>query len=193
LVRLINDLLDLARIEEGRVQVTPTLFSLAGLAGELLDSLRPVAGGKGLELRLTGRQDPLLVHADRDKVGQVLMNLIGNAIKFTPSGGSVEVELTGKEEDLAAVRISDTGDGIPPEELPRIFDKFYQVQLGLEAKAKGTGLGLSIAKGLVELQGGRIWAESQVGHGSTFFFTLPRRPLAELRNTGLLDGSGDDR
>jgi len=193
LVRLINDLLDLARIEEGRVQVTSTLFSLAGLAGELLDSLRPVAGGKGLELRLTGRQDPLLVHADRDKVGQVLMNLIGNAIKFTPSGGSVEVDLTGEEEELAAVRITDTGDGIPPEELPRIFDKFYQVQLGLEAKAKGTGLGLSIAKGLVELQGGRIWAESQVGHGSTFFFTLPRRPLAELRNTGALDGSGDDR
>ena len=193
LVRLINDLLDLARIEEGRVRVTPTLFSLAGLAGELLDSLRPVAGGKGLELRLTGRQDPLLVHADRDKVGQVLMNLIGNAIKFTPSGGSVEVELTGEEEELAAVRITDTGDGIPPEELPRIFDKFYQVQLGLGAKVKGTGLGLSIAKGLVELQGGRIWAESQVGHGSTFFFTLPRRPPAQLRDTGLLDGSGDDR
>jgi signal transduction histidine kinase len=121
------------------------------------------------------------------------MNLIGNAIKFTPSGGSVEVELTGEEEDLAAVRITDTGDGIPPEELPRIFDKFYQVQLGLEAKAKGTGLGLSIAKGLVELQGGRIWVESQVGHGSTFFFTVPRRPLVELRDTGALDGSGDDR
>lgn len=193
LVRLINDLLDLARIEEGRVRVAPTLFSLAGLAGELLDSLRPVAGGKGLELRLTSRQDPLLVHADRDKVGQVLMNLVGNAIKFTPSGGRVEVELTGEEEELAAVRITDTGEGIPPEELPRIFDKFYQVQLGLEAKARGTGLGLSIAKGLVELQGGRIWAESQVGYGSTFFFTVPRRPVVELRDTTALDGSRDNR
>ena len=193
LVRLIDDLLDLARIEEGRVQVTSTLFSLAGLAGELLDSLRPVAAGKGLELRLASRQDPLLVHADRDKVGQVLMNLIGNAIKFTSTGGSVEVELTGEEEDLAAVRITDTGEGIPPEELPRIFDKFYQVQLGLEPKAKGTGLGLSIAKGLVELQGGRIWAESRVGHGSTFFFTVPRRPLGEFLDTASLDGRGDDR
>lgn len=181
LVRMINDLLDLARIEEGRVQVSPTFFSLAGLAGELLDSLRPVAAEKGLELHLIGRQDPLLVHADRDKVGQVLINLIGNAIKFTPSGRSVEIELSGEDEDLATVRITDTGQGIPPEELPRIFDKFYQVQLGLASKAKGTGLGLSIAKGLVELQGGRIWAESEAGHGSTFFFTVPRRPLAELR------------
>ncbi len=191
LVRLINDLLDLARIEEGRVQVTPTFFSLVGLAGELVDSLRPVAGEKGLELRLTGRQEPLLVHADRDKVGQVVMNLLGNAIKFTPSGGRVEIELTGEDEQLASARITDTGEGIPPEELPRIFDKFYQVQLGLEAKGKGTGLGLSIAKGLVELQGGHIWAESQLGVGSTFFFTLPRRPLAELRGPATTDEGRD--
>jgi len=193
LVRLINDLLDLARIEEGRVQVTPTLFSLAGLAGELLDSLRPVGGEKGLELRLTGRQDPLLVHADRDKVGQVLMNLIGNAIKFTPTGGSVEIELTGEEEEPGTIRITDTGEGISPEELPRIFDKFYQVELGLGAKAKGTGLGLSIAKSLVELQGGRIWVESRIGQGSTFSFTVPRRPLAEFRSPAHIDESRSDR
>ncbi|MGH7412228.1 MAG: GAF domain-containing protein [Candidatus Methylomirabilis sp.] len=193
LVRLINDLLDLARIEEGRVQVAPTFFSLVGLASELLDTLRPVAVEKGLEFRLAALQNPLIVHADRDKVGQVLMNIIGNAIKFTPSGGSVEIELGGEEEAPAGVRITDTGEGIPPEELPRIFDKFYQVQLGIQAKGKGTGLGLSIAKGLVELQGGRIWAESQVGRGSTFFFTVPRRPLGELRGAAAFDGIGNDR
>ena len=120
----------------------------------------------------------MIVHADRDKVGQILMNLLGNAIKFTLSGGIINVELLGEEEPFAMVQISDTGDGIPSEELPHIFDKFYQVQLGMQAKVKGTGLGLSIAKSLVELQGGSIWARSQVGRGSTFAFTLPRQPLA---------------
>jgi signal transduction histidine kinase len=181
LVRLINDLLDLARIEEGTIRVTPSFFSLVGLAGELVDSLRPVASAKGLELKLVAHPDPLIVHADRDKVGQVLMNLIGNAIKFTPPGGRVDIDVTGADDEQARVRITDTGDGIPPEELPRVFDKFYQVQLGVQARAKGTGLGLSIARGLVELQGGRIWAESQVGRGSRFTFTVPRRPLPELR------------
>lgn len=193
LVRLINDLLDLARIEEGRVQVSPTFFSLAGLAGELLETLRPVAAEKGLDLRFIEGPDPLIVHADRDKAGQVLVNLLGNAIKFTPSGGSVEVEFSGEEDAYAGVHIRDTGEGIPPEQLPQIFDKFYQVQLGVHAKASGTGLGLSIAKSLVELQGGRIWAESQVGQGSTFCFTLPRRPLAELHDAGAIEDARGDR
>lgn len=186
LVRLIDDLLDLARIEEGRIQVTPTFFSLSGLASELLDTLRPVALEKNLTLQFANGADPWIVHADRDKVGQVLMNLLGNAIKFTPSDGIVNVELTETEESFARVRISDTGDGIPSEELPHIFDKFYQVQLGIQAKTKGTGLGLSITKSLVELQGGSIWAGSQVGHGSIFTFTLPRRPMAETRKAPAL-------
>lgn len=184
LVRMINDLLDLARIEEGRVQVIPTYFSLSGLTSELLDTLRPVASEEGLALQLADGADPLIVYADRDKVGQVLMNLLGNAIKFTPSGGIVNVELEEEEEEpFAIVRVSDTGDGIPPEELPHIFDKFYQVQLGRQAKAKGTGLGLSIVKSLVELQGGSIRARSQVDHGSTFTFTLPRQPLVQAQET----------
>lgn len=192
LVRLINDLLDLARIEEGRVQVTPTFFSLTGLANELLDILRPVAAEKGLDLGLADGPGPLIVHADRDKVGQVLMNLIGNAIKFTPMGGSVRVELAGEEDVFARVMIIDTGEGILPEELPRLFDKFYQVQHGIQAKAKGTGLGLSIAKSLVELQGGRISVESQIGQGSTFSFTLPRRPLAGIHGTAAPNDARND-
>lgn len=186
LVRLIDDLLDLARIEEGRTQVTPTFFSLSGLASELLDTLRPVALEKNLTLQFANGADPWIVHADRDKVGQVLMNLLGNAIKFTPSGGIVNVELTETEESFARVQISDTGDGISGDELPHIFDKFYQVQRGTQAKAKGTGLGLSIAKSLVELQGGCIRVTSQVGWGSTFTFTLPRRPMAEIRDAETL-------
>ena len=114
------------------------------------------------------------------------MNLLGNAIKFTPSGGIINVELLGEEEPFARVQISDTGDGILPKELPHIFDKFYQVQLRIQAKAKGTGLGLSIAKNLVELHKGRIWGRSQVGRGSAFAFTLSRRPMAETQETTTL-------
>ncbi len=206
LVRLINDLLDLARIEEGRVQITPTFFSVTGLAGELLDTLRPMATEKDLRLQLAETQDPLIVYADRDKVSQILMNLIGNAIKFTPHSeqitvaarhvGSVEcrVSISGLDTEnpkpespdtgeRVEISVTDTGEGIPDEELPHIFDKFYQVQRGIQAKAKGTGLGLSIAKSLVELQGGCIRVTSQVGQGSTFTFTLPRRPMAQTQAT----------
>ncbi|NJD69269.1 MAG: GAF domain-containing protein, partial [candidate division NC10 bacterium] len=202
LVRLINDLLDLARIEEGRVRVTPTFFSASGLASELLETLRLMATEKGLRLQLTETADPLIVYADRDRVGQVLMNLLGNAIKFTPSGGEITVTArTGVRREAEGVRgdvtsphalpltpdfievaVTDTGEGIPAKELPHIFDKFYQVQYRAQAKAKGTGLGLAIAKSLVELQGGRIWATSEIGRGSTFAFTLPQRPLVESCN-----------
>jgi signal transduction histidine kinase len=196
LVRLINDLLDLARIEEGRVQIASTFFSVTGLAGELVETLRPMATEKDLRLQLTETEDPLMVYADRDKIGQVLMNLIGNAIKFTPSGGQItvtarrvtsgECRVSSSGPDIPAngeqveIAIADSGEGIPAEELPYIFDKFYQVQLGIQAKAKGTGLGLAIAKSLVELQGGSIWVQSQVGEGSTFVFTLPHYPVAEI-------------
>lgn len=205
LVRLINDLLDLARIEEGRVQITPTFFSVTGLAGELVDALRPMAAEKALQLQLAETEDPLIVYADRDKVTQVLMNLIGNAIKFTPDGGQITVsvrqvqsaegEVRGTAErtsefaphashnnEQVEIAVTDTGEGIPAEEQPHIFDKFYQVQLGIQAKAKGTGLGLSIAKSLVELQRGHIWATSETGRGSTFAFTLPKWPLVERCN-----------
>lgn len=216
LVRLINDLLDLARIEEGRIQLTPTLFSASGLVSDVLDALRPMATEKGLRLHLADMEEPLIAYADRDKVTQVLINLIGNAIKFTPNGGQITVtarNITGgghreagdrrqeaderverrassvdslhappstlHPDDFVEIAVTDTGEGIPTEELPHVFDKFYQVQLGIQAKAKGTGLGLSIAKSLVELQRGCIWAKSQVGQGSTFAFSLPRQPLTE--------------
>ena len=182
LVRLINDLLDLARIEEGRIQITPTLFSVSSLVSDVLEALRPMATEKGLRLYLADTQEPLITYADRDKVAQVLMNLLGNAIKFTPNGGQITVTARQIEsaDERVEIAVTDTGEGIPMEELPHIFDKFYQVQLGIQAKAKGTGLGLSIVKSLVELQGGCIWAKSQVGQGSTFAFSLPRQPLTEL-------------
>jgi signal transduction histidine kinase len=123
--------------------------------------------------------------ADRDKLHQVLVNLVGNAVKFTPAGGSVTVSartVTAAGGQGAGVRggtrfieveVADTGEGVPAEQLDMIFDKFYQVRRGNHHKTPGTGLGLAIARSLIELQGGRLWVESEIGRGSCFVFTLP--------------------
>jgi signal transduction histidine kinase len=113
------------------------------------------------------------VWADRDKTTQVLTNLIGNAIKFTPPHGKVMVSSASNDTDWVRVSVSDTGPGIPADERERIFEKFYQVAVNGGPKPKGTGLGLAISKVLVELHGGRIWVESEPSRGSIFCFTLP--------------------
>ena len=115
----------------------------------------------------------VLLWADRDKITQVLTNLIGNAIKFTPPHGKVTVSSASNDADWVRVAVSDTGPGISANERERIFDKFYQVAENGGPKPKGTGLGLAISKTLVELHGGKIWVESEPGRGSTFYFTLP--------------------
>jgi hypothetical protein len=113
------------------------------------------------------------VWADRDKVTQILMNLIGNAIKFTPQNGKVTVVLEKNGDAHVQISIADTGPGILPEESNKIFSKFYQVANIEKQKPKGSGLGLAISKALVEMHGGKIWVESELGKGSTFYFTLP--------------------
>jgi signal transduction histidine kinase len=191
LVRLITDLLDLSRIEAGRVEIHPAPLPLDDVFRELVEGLRPMAGAKGLGLEVAPMPMPLWVFADRDKLHQVLTNLVGNAIKFTPDGGRVRLSAQLPPLSAAApdappqtaaarpqprqveVRVEDTGEGIPPEELGIIFEKFHQLHRRGYGKTQGTGLGLTIAKSLIELQGGRIWVESQVGHGSSFCFTLP--------------------
>jgi signal transduction histidine kinase len=173
LAGLINDLLDLSKIESGKIEMKSRRISLGGLVHEVTETLRPVAAEKAIELEATIADPSILVWADRDKVNQVLMNLIGNAIKFTPSQGRVTISASRDGNESVQVSVSDTGPGIAPDEKEKIFDKFYQIsQLG-EAKPKGTGLGLAICKALVELHGGRIWVESKMNRGSTFSFTLP--------------------
>jgi signal transduction histidine kinase len=115
----------------------------------------------------------VLVWADRDKVTQVLMNLIGNAIKFTPSDGTIDVSTVNDRRGWVRVSIRDAGPGVPTSEQEKIFEKFYQATQNGGPKPKGTGLGLAISKALVELHGGKIWVESEPGRGSTFSFTLP--------------------
>ncbi|MFN2637744.1 MAG: PAS domain S-box protein [Gemmatimonadaceae bacterium] len=167
--RLIQDLLDLRRIDSGALLVECKFVPAHALLTEAAEMLRPLAAGSKLELRLEAAEDLPPVPADPNRVQQVLSNLIGNAIKFTPHGGSITVR--GERTDgEVLVSISDTGPGIPPEQLPHIFGQFWQ---GARADARGIGLGLAIAKGIVEAHKGRIWVESVVGEGSSFFFTLP--------------------
>jgi signal transduction histidine kinase len=173
LAGLINDLLDLSKIEEGKIEFQSTRVSLGGLVHEVVETLRPIAAEKSLELEVTAHEPSVLVWADRDKVRQVLTNLIGNAIKFTPPHGKVMVSSASNDTDWVRVSVSDTGPGIPADERERIFEKFYQVAVNGGPKPKGTGLGLAISKVLVELHGGRIWVESEPSRGSIFCFTLP--------------------
>ncbi|MEX0803672.1 MAG: HAMP domain-containing sensor histidine kinase [Candidatus Binatia bacterium] len=170
---LINDLLDLSKIEEGKIELQAARMSLGGLVHEVVETLKPIAAEKPIELEVTTLEPSILVWADRDKVTQVLTNLIGNAIKFTPPHGRVTVSSINKNADWVRVSVSDTGPGIAASERERIFDKFYQVVENGGPKPKGTGLGLAISRALVELHGGRIWVESEMNRGSTFNFTLP--------------------
>jgi signal transduction histidine kinase len=191
LAGLINDLLDLSKIEEGKIELNASRVSLGGLVHEVMETLRPTAEEKPVLLEVDVPEPSVLVWADRDKVTQVLMNLIGNAIKFTPSGGTIAVSTANDRRGWVRVSIRDAGPGIPVSEQEKIFEKFYQVTQNGTPKPKGTGLGLAICKSLVELHGGKIWVESELGCGSTFSFTLPvsgsqdtPSPLPSLRGRG---------
>jgi putative ABC transport system substrate-binding protein len=173
LAGLINDLLDLSKIESGKSEVKPSRVSLADLMHEVVETLRPVAAEKEIALETAISVPSIVVWADRDKINQVLMNLIGNAIKFTPAQGRVAVSALKNGNETVQVCVADTGPGIPPDEKQKIFDKFYQLAQVGEAKPKGTGLGLAICRALVELHGGTIWVESEPSVGSTFYFNLP--------------------
>ena len=178
LARLIDDLLDLSVIEAGKLALHPGPFSLASLMMTVAETLKPMAEEKHIRLQAGDLDANLMAWADRDKVAQVLTNLVSNAIKFTPAGGGVDVSVRSDREEWLQIRISDTGPGIAPEEANKIFDEFYQLRQPGEKKTGGVGLGLAISKKLVEMHGGRIWVESGLGKGSSFSFTLPAHPSA---------------
>ena len=180
LSRLINDLLDLSRIESGRVEVRPTTLPLTALAEEVAEHMKALAAEKLIRIEVPPLDPSVTVWADRDKVTQVLMNLIGNAVKFTPQDGKVTVALEKNGNDYIQISVADTGPGILPEEQNKIFSKFYQVANIDKKKPKGSGLGLAISKALVEMHGGKIWMDSEVGRGSTFYFTLPAQQPFKL-------------
>jgi signal transduction histidine kinase len=173
LAGLINDVLDLSRIEEGKIEFQAGLVSLAGLVREVVETLKPIASEKEIVLQASISDSSLLAWADRDKVMQVLTNLIGNAVKFASTGGCVTVSATLDGAEWVRVSVIDDGPGISQHEKDKIFEKFYQVADVGGAKPTGTGLGLSISKAMVELHGGKIWVESALNRGSAFHFTLP--------------------
>lgn len=173
LSRLINDLLDLSKLEAGKMSVNRTLCSINTVISDAVDGVEQWAKTKGITLNKDVQADLPAVNMDPDKIIQVLTNLIGNSIKFTPEGKSVTVgaQLNGSSEIRVSVR--DEGIGIPAEHLSHVFDKFFQVGERLSTDIHGTGIGLAISKEIVQMHGGTIWAESEHGKGAVFTFTLP--------------------
>ena len=177
LLALINDILDLSKVEAGRMELQPSEFSMREALESALTMVRERANRQGIELTLDLQLDDDVIEADERKVKQVLFNLLSNAVKFTPPGGHVTVTAR-TESDGIRIAVSDSGIGIAPADQSRIFEAFQQVGSGPGGAQEGTGLGLGLARRFVELHGGRIEVQSELGVGSTFTFTLPaRRPV----------------
>jgi signal transduction histidine kinase len=167
--RLIGDLVDVASIEAGKIFVTPSLQDANALVRESVEAFQPLAAAQGLSLDMETRENGLMARFDHERILQVLANLLSNAIKFTRTGGriSVRVKPLGQEVHFS---VTDTGSGIPKHQLEAVFERLWQAR---SEDRRGLGLGLYISKCIVEAHGGRIWAESQLGQGSTFSVTLP--------------------
>jgi GAF domain-containing protein len=171
LLSLINDILDLSKIEAGHMELEPADFDLSGAIDNALTLVRERATRRGITLGRTIDERLGIVHGDERKVKQILLNLLSNALKFTPEGGRIDIggRLDG---EIAEVSVADTGVGIAPADQEAVFEEFKQVGAA-ERKAEGTGLGLALSRKFVELHGGKIWVRSELGRGSTFTFTLP--------------------
>lgn len=172
LTRMINDLLDLSRIEAGRVELQKIPISVDQLVKDAVEGFLPFAHEKSVSLVSLRSGSLPLVQADREMLRQILNNLIQNAIKFSSERGEIRIQSQALPEGFVQVCVSDTGCGIPSHELGKVFERFYRGE-SATGEARGAGLGLAIAKSLVELHGGRIWVTSTPGQGSRFFFTLP--------------------
>ncbi len=173
LQRIVDDMLDFARLEAGSFKLVVREADLGLLVQEELAFVQPQAQDARVTLRTELPSEALRVPMDPSRIGQVLLNLLGNAIKFTPAGGEVTIAVR-RERDKVRVEVRDTGIGISADHLERLFQKFFQVDPSMTRERGGAGLGLSIAKALVEAHGGAIGVTSRIGHGSVFWFTLPR-------------------
>jgi PAS domain S-box len=166
---LIRDLLDVTRVEAGRLSVDLKCENTEELLSDALRTLAPVTSQKSIALRLNAPDDLPEVMADRERIAQAISNLVGNAVKFSPAGGEIIVRVATLDAEIL-FSVSDKGQGMTPEQLSHAFDRFWQSS---RTDRQGAGLGLAITKGIIEAHGGRIWAESSLDSGSTFYFTLP--------------------
>jgi PAS domain S-box-containing protein len=168
---LIDSILDLARLEEGRADLARKQLDIEDLVRDAVEQLGPTAAARGIHMTSQVAAGLPLLQGDRDLLQRVLLNLLSNAVKFTSHDGTIHVQVTRLDEDKGVLfAVSDTGMGIPPDQHQRIFDRFARVP---DNQVRGTGLGLALCKLAVEAHGGRIWVESEPGHGATFKFTLP--------------------
>jgi signal transduction histidine kinase len=180
LLSLVNDILDLSKVEAGRMELQMNEFNIERLIETSIALFKEEAYKHSLQMtfKITHGLDTMI--GDERKIKQVLFNLLGNAVKFTPDGGRIQVEATlTDDKEFLKYSVSDTGIGISSEDQNKLFKPFEQIDTRLTRKYKGTGLGLSLCKQLVELHGGRIWVESEAGKGSKFIFVIPVRPGAQ--------------
>jgi len=173
LLRLINNVLDLAKIEAGRMELALSDYSVQDTVSSVHSTLKPLAAEKGLEFLANVPNDIPLAHGDGGRIAQCLMNLAGNSLKFTKAG---RVTMAVAQNDgLLRYSVADTGIGIPADKIGSLFTEFKQTDATIASEYGGTGLGLSITKKFIEMHGGRIWVESELGKGSAFIFEIPLR------------------
>jgi two-component system phosphate regulon sensor histidine kinase PhoR len=177
LTKIVEDLLMLSKIESRKFQLNLEPITLPDLFEDVLGFIREAAGRKNITIIQNEIPSSLVIQADRNYLEQVLINLLDNAIKYTSSGGGITISALETDEKEIQISVQDNGIGIPRDDLPRIFERFYRVDKGRSQEMGGTGLGLSIVKHIIQAHGGRVWVESQFGKGSTFHFTLPRNRI----------------
>lgn len=173
LERLINDLLDLSRLQSGKVCLDIQKVNIVELITNISNKFQPIFDSKGIKFKFKLPGGPVFILADGDRIEQLMVIFIDNAVKFTPTGGSIEINLA-EDDDIVRISVKDTGVGIPKEDIPYIWERFYKVDKSRTSKSSGTGLGLSIAKNIVELHNQKVLVESTLGKGTTFEFTMKR-------------------
>jgi signal transduction histidine kinase len=176
--KLVDDILFMGRVDSDRLTLEPQPVDLAGLAGTEVESMRAAAERKAVGIALDAPQDVPALEGDPTRLTQLLDNLISNAVKFTPEGGTVTVAVSA-DPDAVSVAVHDTGVGIPADELQRIFERFFRASTAASSGVSGTGIGLAIVQSIAEAHGGSVAAESEVGAGTTFTVTLPLHPAPE--------------
>ncbi len=184
LTEMVNDLLDLAKVEAGRITISPEWFEMVDLFAALRGMFKPIVATTTVSLAFDEPEDPIKLYTDDKKVSQILRNFISNALKFTPVG-EVRVSARLIDPDHVEFAVSDTGIGIAAEHLPNLFGDFVQIDVRLQKRLRGTGLGLSLARKFAELLGGRVAVESELGKGSRFSVVLPVRVAESAAPEGM--------
>lgn len=183
LARIIDDLLDISKIEAGKIELKLKTHDIRQVLHDFIDSYQRVVKRKDINLNLFLPESPVELNFDKDKILQIVSNLVNNAFKFTPEGGTVDVRLDPREKDVLFC-VKDSGIGIDKEDMEKLFRKFQQFSRKAGPGIKGTGLGLSISRALVQLHQGDIWAESEPEQGTSFYFTIPRNIIEKEKNDG---------